>query len=198
MPERTKKPIIITNVTLPVAQMAASFLMTEEEMIDSMRDGRGAFPFSEIWGARYCRMTSVDYRGETRPPDIIGLGKSRMHFQRSKRFGGGGRSGDVDALLLDLRGIRSVIVVDLRRFPELHLVDIPSADLIGAAEAGALTIHGWSGKAFDKWLQGHYAVRRVTVHANRFTRARGPHMAVSRTGIETSKPETPSETPENK
>lgn len=183
MPRERQKRIIITSVRLPLEAMAATMLMTPDMLEERFKDARGAWPFSEIWGERYCAMTAGDYVGQQRGSATNALGKGNIHFQRAK-YVGSSRKATPEDLISSLRAHRSYVVVDLRNFPEILLVDIPSEDLIGAAEAGALTVNGWSGKAFDKWLHGRYAVRRVVVSPNQFARARGPHVAVSRRALE--------------
>ena len=156
--------IRVTEVTLPAKRIADSLLMREDALRVTMRDGRAAWPFSEIWAERYSHIGAPDHAGEARGYAIVALGRGRVHFQRPKRFGAS-RSGDAHDLMADLADVREVILVDLRAFPRVDFYPLPSDHLIAAAEAGALGVNGWSGTRFDSWVSGRYDIAREKLSA---------------------------------
>ena len=105
------------------------------------------------------------YRGETRGSMIIAIGKGRVHLQRPKRFGASRHGTNLD-LMEDLSEVRSVVFVDLRRFPEVALIDVPAQLLIDAVANGELTVSGWSGGAFDQWLLKTFRLDHGEVRAD--------------------------------
>ena len=168
------RPVIrVTTVVLPIRKLAESLLMREDALRETMRDGRAAWPFSEIWAERYALIGAPAHAGADLGYSVVAVGKGNVRFQRPKRFGAS-RSGDSEDLISDLTDVREVIVVDLRAFPALRFLPVPAEDLIGAVRAGALTPNGWSGRRFDAWVGGRYEVVSARLPATSMRRVNSP------------------------
>lgn len=167
--------LVISKIEFDPNKIADALRIDPEQVVSAFRDGRGAWPFSEIWGAKLYEFIK---HGNTNVPfsdgaialeqlrdvnvSVKALTRGGIKFQQSK-FVGFGRSTDKDGLIASLEACDRVVIVDLTEFPTVAFIPVDGTRLVSAAHKGALTTNGWSKAALRKWLDVTYAVSEVTL-----------------------------------
>ncbi|MBE7184511.1 MAG: hypothetical protein INR68_08910 [Methylobacterium mesophilicum] len=167
--------LVVTKIEFNPQSIAEALRIEPDQVISAFRDGRGAWPFSEIWGAKLYEFIK---HGNTNVPfsdgaialeqlrdvnvSVKALTRGGIKFQQSK-FVGFGRRTDKEGLIASLEACDRVVIVDLTEFPTVSFLPVDGTRLVSAAHKGALTTTGWSKAALMKWLQATYAVSEVTL-----------------------------------
>ena len=146
-----------------------------DETVTAFQDGRGAWPFSEIWGEhlyefiKHCNTNNPVSDGAIALEhlrdvnvSIKALTKSGIKFQQSK-YVGYGRKTDQEGLIASIEACDRIIVVNITEFPTVRFIPIDAPRLVGAAYRGTLTTSCWRKPAFYAWLHATYDVSEVTL-----------------------------------
>tara|TARA_B100002003_G_scaffold249527_2_gene286089 strand:- start:2101 stop:2625 length:525 start_codon:yes stop_codon:yes gene_type:complete len=165
--------LVISRLNFDASEIAAALKVTVEDAISAFQDGRGAWPFSEIWGERLYEF--IKHSNTNNPlsdgaialeqlrnveVSVKALTKGTLKFQQSK-FVGYGRATDQQGLISSIEACDRIIVVDITEFPLVRFVPIDATRLVSAAHKGRLTTSGWRKVAFYAWLHETYEVSEV-------------------------------------
>lgn len=176
--ELVKQPLLGARVTFPIKRMAAAMCVTEEKMREGMRDGRGAWPFSEHWGLLYIKYLDSIGRpiGGQRGVDTFALTRNGVQFLRSKNHGSQ-RSGNIDDLIEHIESCRLIVMVDVTEFPDVVFTPVYPHKLIETVHAGKLGVSGWATSSFYKWVRENYAYAVKKAPLSRLTAPNKVHAA---------------------
>jgi hypothetical protein len=168
-----KPNLVISRIEFDSAVIAQALKITEEEATTALRDGRGAWPFSEIWGGRLYEFIKHSNTNVPLSDGAVALGQLRdatvsvkaltrggLKFQQSK-FVGYGRGTDRDGLVSSIEASDRVVVVDITEFPIVRFLPLDSTRLVSAAHTGRLTVNGWSKQKLYAWVSEVYDVSEV-------------------------------------
>ena len=169
-----KKPrLVISRLGFDVGAIAAALHVTEAEAVAALSDGRGAWPFTEMWGQRLYDF--IKHTNSNTPVSdgafalgqlgdaaisVKALTRGGVKFQQSK-YVGFGRSSTKETLISSLEGCDRVVVVDVTGFPVVRFIPIDATRLISAAHTGRLTVSGWSRARLDDWLAEVYDLSEI-------------------------------------
>lgn len=167
--------LVITRTEFDADAIAKALRLNEPEVVAAFRDGRGAWPFSEQWGARLYEFVKHGNSNQAGSDGAVALEQLRdvkvsvealsrngVKFQQSK-FVGSGRSTTKQDLISSLEACDRVIVVDITAFPEVRFVPVDGTKLLTAAHTGQLTTGGWTKPRFYAWLNASHAVSVLEV-----------------------------------
>ncbi|MEL6784729.1 MAG: hypothetical protein AAFO61_09910 [Pseudomonadota bacterium] len=161
----------VLRVQFNTDEIAKVLWLDPNQVEEAFRDGRGAWPFSEMWGERLFEF--IKHRNSNQPSSdgavsmlalgdfsisIKALSKNGVKFQQSK-YVGVGRQSTRASLIESLEQCERVIVVDITQFPQIDFWPLDGGRLISAAHSGALKTSGWSPTRFYKWAKATYDVR---------------------------------------
>lgn len=167
--------LVISRIEFDPVKIAEALKITPDEVVDALRDGRGAWPFSEIWGERLYEF--IKHSNTNNPVSdgaialeqlrdvnvsIKALTKSTIKFQQSK-YVGYGRKTDQTGLIASIEACDRIIVVDITEFPTVRFIPIDATRLVGAAYKHTLTTSGWKKNQFYTWLNETYKISEVTL-----------------------------------
>jgi hypothetical protein len=167
--------LVISKIEFDPDEIAAALRIPREQAIAAMRDGRGAWPFSEIWGEQLYEF--IKHSNTNNPfsdgavalqqlrdvsVSVKALTKGGIKFQQSK-YVGFGRSTNKEGLIASLEACDRVVVVDIREFPIVSFIPIDGTRLVSAAHGDVLTVNGWSGTALYAWLTRTYDITEMTL-----------------------------------
>ena len=170
-----KPRLQVVSVKFALDELSIALRLPENIVQSALRDGRGAWPFTEAWGERVFEYATHANTNEAFSDGLVSLKRlgnmnvsvkaltgGRLKFQQSK-FVGSGRSGDKSDLTASLEACDRVVVVDIRAFPlvEFYPLDVPR--LLSAAHNGVLNTNGWWGAQFEDWVGRTYDVDRLVV-----------------------------------
>lgn len=172
----TRKPALaVTRVLFDPDVIASALKITPDQAVAALRDGRGAWPLSELWGARLYDFLKHGNTNQPVSDGAVALGQlgdvnvsvkaltsSEIKFQQSK-FVGIGRSTDKAGLIASIEACDRIIVVDITGFPEVRFLPIDGARLAGAAHTGRLTAAGWSKPRLQAWIEQVYDVSETSL-----------------------------------
>lgn len=166
--------IQIVRVNFDLSTLADALHLSHDEVTRAFRDGRGAWPFSELWGQKifeFAMHLNSNEAGSDGVHALQMLGNlsvsvksltgSGVKFQQSK-FVGSRRFGGKDELILSLEKCDRVVVVDITAFPVVDFIPVDGNRLLSAAHTGALTKGGWSRKRFYECLTQTYLATVLT------------------------------------
>jgi hypothetical protein len=168
-----KPQLVVSVVEFDAAAIAAALKLDEHQVVAALRDGRGAWPFSELWGERLFEF--VKHSNTNQPSSdgavaleqlrnvnvsVKALTKAGIKFQQSK-YVGYGRKTTTDDLIASVEACDRVIVVDIAEFPKVRFIPIDGTRLVSAAHKGKLTANGWSKAQLTNWLDSTYEVSEV-------------------------------------
>lgn len=169
----SKPTLIISRIQFDVVAIADALKISEDEATSALRDGRGAWPFSEVWGGKLYDFIKHSNSNMPLSDGSVALGQLRdatvsvkaltrggVKFQQSK-FVGYGRSTDKSGLVASIEASDRVVVVDITEFPVVRFLPIDSTRLVGAAHTERLTINGWSKAKLYEWLAEVYELSEV-------------------------------------
>jgi hypothetical protein len=169
----SRPKLIISCIKFKAEKIAAALRIDTQQAIAAFQDGRGAWPFSEYWGAKLYEF--IKHSNTNKPfsdgavaleqlrdvsISVKSLSKRGIKFQQSK-YVGFGRGTDKEGLIASLEACDRVIVVDIRDFPTVRFVPIDATRLLSAAHKGDLTLSGWRPRYFYEWLGKTYEVAEV-------------------------------------
>jgi hypothetical protein len=165
--------LVVSRITFEVAAIAAALKINAEDVVKAFRDGRGAWPFTEIWGAKLYEFIKHANTNQAFSDGAVALKQLRdMHisvkalttgklkFQQSK-YVGFGRKTNKDGLIKSIEECDRIVIVDLTEFPIVRFLPIDSARLVGAAHKGDLTTNGWSHKQVQAWVKKTYDISEI-------------------------------------
>lgn len=160
--------LVVSRVTFDTDAIAKALRIKAEDVIKAFRDGRGAWPFSEVWGESlhgFIKHNNTNYPLSDGAVALSQLGDFRISvkaltgngvkFQQSKDVGAG-RTSTVDGLIRSLEACDRVIVVDLVEFPLVVFIPIDTTRLIGAVNRKELGVSGWKRDRLYQWLDATY------------------------------------------
>jgi len=162
--------LVISIIQFDAEEIAKALRISPKEAVEALRDGRGAWPFSELWGARLYEF--IKHSNTNKPVSdgavaleqlrdvkisIKALTRGGIKFQQSK-FVGFGRSTDRDGLVGSLEGCDRVVVVDITGFPTVRFLPLDTTRLVSAVYKDRLTTNGWSRDVLYRWLGETYDV----------------------------------------
>ena len=171
----TLPKLIVSCVTFDVTALAKALRITPEQVVQAFRDGRGAWPFSEMWGEQLYEF--IKHANSNQPfsdgavaltqlrdvnVSVKALTKAGVKFQQSK-FVGVNRSATKADLVKSVEACDRVIVVDIVEFPEVRFIPVDGTRLVGAVHIGRLTTNGWSRPQFQKWLSETYLISEISL-----------------------------------
>lgn len=165
--------IVISRVKFDVGLIADALRLTEEEVIRAFRDGRGAWPFSEMWGQKLYEFIMHSNSNKPLSDGAIALEQLRdfnvsvkaltrtgIKFQQSKDVGYG-RTSTKEGLLASLESCDRVVAVDLTSFPTVNFLPIDTTRLVSAVHNGHLGTNGWTPSKVYEWLAATYEVSTI-------------------------------------
>jgi hypothetical protein len=168
-----KPRLTAVRLRFDVDALARALRLPAPAVQEAFRDGRGAWPFSEIWGARVFEFVT---HGNSNMPvsdglhalqrlgdvavSVKALTRAGIKFQQSKDVGSG-RSSDREKLIAALEGCDRVVVVDITGFPEVVFWPLDTRRLLSAAHSGRLGIRGWSRIQMLAWLAEVYDLQTI-------------------------------------
>lgn len=165
--------IVIGSVTFDSGRLSEALKLPVEAVITAFQDGRGAWPFSELWGERLYEFVKHSNSNNPVSDGVVALAQLRdvsisvkaltrsgIKFQQSK-FVGSGRSSTKEGLLSSLEACDRVVVVDITGFPEVLFIPIEATRLLSAAHRDVLTVNGWSKDRLYDWLGQTYRVSTI-------------------------------------
>lgn len=190
---RSRPPLPAVDFEIDLSAAAAAMLMSEEEWLEQLGDGRKASGPAESWsaqcvGGKTCpnkneKGYDVDHRRLGRI-SVKCLTKSKVCFEMSVDVGAG-RGGvaltaeeqalpdaersAVVKLKKRERSMRSIAqaawhaVVDIRHAPRMRVTLVPGAWLLAHTEAGTLDSTGWSGERFYALVAESYELRPMSL-----------------------------------
>jgi hypothetical protein len=145
-------------------------------VIEGFRDGRGAWPFSEMWAARL--FDFIKHSNSNNPVSdgavaldalrdvrisVKALTRGGVKFQQSRDVGIG-RTSTRDRLIAAIEACDRVLVVDVVEFPVVGFVPVDATRLVGAVHRGDLTTGGWSRPRLHGWLGATYRISRLPLN----------------------------------
>ncbi len=164
-----KKPkLYISRIRFDPAKIAEALRVRPDDVQRAFTDGRGAWPFSEVWGTRLYEfiahsntnnpvsdgVVALQQLGDFRI-SVKALGRKNAKFQQSRDVGSG-RSATRDGLLGALEACDRVIVVDLTLFPAVSFLPLETTRLVTAVHHKRLGTSGWSKAQAYRWLDDVY------------------------------------------
>jgi hypothetical protein len=165
--------LIISKITFDIAALSAALKISDDDVVAAFRDGRGAWPFTEIWGAKLYEFIKHANTNQAFSDGAVALKQLRdvkisvkaltggkLKFQQSK-YVGFGRKTDKDGLIKSIEECDRIVVVDLTEFPLVRFLPIDSARLVGAAHKDELTTNGWSHKQLHTWVKKTYELSEI-------------------------------------
>jgi hypothetical protein len=171
----TKPSLVISRIVFDLTAIADALKITEEDATSALRDGRGAWPFSEIWGERLYEFIKHNNSNAPFSDGAVALGQLRdasisvkaltrggVKFQQSK-YVGYGRGTDKSGLIDSIEASDRVVVVDITDFPIVRFAPVDSTRLVSAAHTNRLTVSGWSKRQFYQWLVEVYDLSEVSL-----------------------------------
>ena len=165
-----KPKLIISVIHFDLGALAAALKLTEEQVQAALRDGRGAWPFSELWGEKLFEF--VKHANSNQPTSdgavaleqlrnvnvsIKALTSAGVKFQQSK-FVGSNRKGTKADLVASVEACDRAIVVDITEFPSVRFIPIDGTRLVSAVHTGSLGLNGWKKTKVYNWLNETYDV----------------------------------------
>lgn len=171
----TKPKLVVSIVVFDVDAIAAALKLQPEQVTAAFRDGRGAWPFSELWGERLFEFVKHSNTNEPSSDGAVALeqlrnvnvsvkslSKAGVKFQQSK-FVGFGRKTTKENLVASVEACDRVVVVDITEFPRTRFIPLDGTRLVSAVHQGKLTANGWSKAQVIKWLTETYEVSEVSL-----------------------------------
>ncbi|OYX19612.1 MAG: hypothetical protein B7Z04_08905 [Rhodobacterales bacterium 32-66-9] len=165
----------ISKLVFDTKMIAKALHIDEDEVVKAFSDGRGAWPFSELWGQSLYEFIK---HANTNQPfsdgqfaigqigsaqiSVKALTANGVKFQQSKDVGVG-RKSTKQKLVSSLEACDRVVVVDLTEFPVVRFIPIESTRLISAAHSDRLRVGGWKKNALEAWLEEVYEVSEITL-----------------------------------
>lgn len=171
----SKPLLVISELVFDVAAISEALHVSEADTITALSDGRGAWPFSEMWGQKLYEF--VKHTNSNAPLSdgafVLGqlgnasisvkaLTKAGVKFQQSK-YVGIGRKSTKETLISSLEACDRVVVVDIVGFPTVRFIPIDATRLISAAHKERLTSAGWTKAKLYAWLKETYTVSEITL-----------------------------------
>lgn len=170
-----KPSLVISRMEFDLPAIATALKITEEEAVVALQDGRGAWPFSEIWGGRLYEFIKHSNSNMPLSDGAVALGQLRdaavsvkaltrggVKFQQSK-YVGFGRGTDKSGLIASIEASDRVVIVDITEFPVVRFLPVDSTRLVSAAHTGRLTVNGWSKQRLYEWLDEVYDLSEVSL-----------------------------------
>lgn len=167
--------LVISKIAFDAQAIASSLRLPLDSVLAAFQDGRGAWPFSELWGERLYEFIKHSNSNNPISDGAIALEQLRdfkvsvkaltgsgIKFQQSKYIGIG-RSSSKDGLLDSLESCDRVVVVDVTGFPIVSFIPIDATRLVSAAHKDQLTFNGWSKAKLYAWLSQTYDVSDITL-----------------------------------
>lgn len=170
-----KPSLIISRIEFDVTAIASALKISEDQAISALRDGRGAWPFSEIWGEKLYEFIKHSNSNMPFSDGAVALGQLRdanisvkaltrggVKFQQSK-YVGYGRGTDKSGLVASIEASDRVVLVDITDFPVVRFIPIDSTRLVSAAHTERLTVSGWSKAKLYEWLEEVYDLSEISL-----------------------------------
>lgn len=170
--------LVVSKIEFDAAEIAGAMRISRDQAIAALRDGRGAWPFSEMWGERLFEFIKHSNTNNPFSDGAVALEQLRdvtvsvkaltrggIKFQQSK-YVGSGRGTNKTGLIASLEACDRIVVVDIRDFPIVSFIPIDATRLLSAAHTNILTVNGWSATSLYNWLRATYDVREVTLKLN--------------------------------
>src|SRR5689334_15159550 len=160
-----KRALIFWETALSVEQISQALKITPADVVSKFQDGRVASWFAEIWGERlfsYTKHTNTNYPGSDARIELGAIGpfeisvrsltKAGIKFQKSANIGSGRNASQID---VDdaIASVERVVVVDIRKFPNLTFIPLDTKWLLRQAHNGVLTASGLSPPRFHRMLE---------------------------------------------
>ena len=169
-----KQPkLVISRVRFDTGQIAAALHVSPDEVLEAFRDGRGAWPFSEMWGKTLYEFIKHSNSNKPLSDGLVALEQLRdfkisvkaltrngVKFQQSKDVGFG-RTSTKDGLLISLEACDRVIVVDVTEFPVVAFLPLDTTRLVSAVHKGVLGVTGFTKERLYRWLDDTYEASRI-------------------------------------
>ena len=170
-----KPKLVISKVVFDLEALSAALKLNPNEVRLAFRDGRGAWPFSEMWGEKLFEF--VKHANSNHPTSdgavaleqlrnvnvsVKALSPAGVKFQQSK-FVGIKRTGTKEDLLASVEACDRVVVVDVTDFPEVRFIPIDGTRLVSAVHRNELGLNGWKPVRLRRWLEATYSVSEVTL-----------------------------------
>lgn len=168
-----KPKLVISSIVFDVDAIAAGLKLVPDQVVTALRDGRGAWPFSEFWGERLYEFVKHSNTNEPSSDGAVALdqlrnvnvsvkalSKAGVKFQQSKFVGSGRRTTKAD-LIASVESCDRVVVVDITEFPVVRFIPIDGTRLVSAVHTDELGIAGWKRSKLSKWLDATYDVSEV-------------------------------------
>jgi hypothetical protein len=169
-----KRPkLVVSCVKFDASLISSALRVTQNEVLEAFRDGRGAWPFSEMWGKTLYEF--IKHSNSNKPLSdgmvaldqlrdfnisVKALSKNGVKFQQSKDVGFG-RTSTKEGLLVSLESCDRVIVVDLTEFPDVNFLPLDTTRLVSAVHKGELGIAGWKKAKLYRWINATYEVSHI-------------------------------------
>ena len=171
----TRPSLVVSIVHFDVDAIANALKLDPPQIESAMRDGRGAWPFSEFWGEKLFEFVKHSNSNEPSSDGAVALeqlrnvnvsvkalSKNGVKFQQSK-FVGFGRTTTKENLIASVESCDRVIVVDITDFPVVRFIPLDGTRLVSAVYQGKLTTNGWSKAQLVRWLDETYEVSEVSL-----------------------------------
>jgi hypothetical protein len=76
MSKAPKKPkLVVSRIEFDLLAIAKALKITPDEVIKALRDGRGAWPFSEIWGANLLNFIKHSNTNQPAHDGVVAIGQ---------------------------------------------------------------------------------------------------------------------------
>jgi hypothetical protein len=170
-----KPTLIISTIEFDADLIANGLKLSVEQVTEAFRDGRGAWPYSEVWGEKLFEFVKHSNSNQPSSDGAVALEQLRnvnvsvkaltpagVKFQQSK-FVGFRRSGSKDDLLASVEACDRVIVVDVTDFPVVRFIPIDGTRLVSAVHTGQLGTNGWRPARLRSWLNETYEVSETVL-----------------------------------
>lgn len=171
----SKPRLAVSILEFDIEAIAEALHLTSAEAQAAFRDGRGAWPFSELWGQRlyeFLKHTNTNVPisdgafalGQLGDATISvkALTRAGVKFQQSKDVGIG-RKSTKEKLVAALESCDRVIVVDVTDFPSVRFMPIDTTRLLSAVHTDRLTTSGWKKSRLLNWLDETYTVSEIAL-----------------------------------
>jgi hypothetical protein len=165
--------LVVSVVEFNVASIAKALKLEPAQITAAFQDGRGAWPFSELWGERLFEFVKHSNSNEPSSDGAVALdqlrnvnvsvkalSKAGVKFQQSK-FVGYGRTTTKENLIASVEACDRVVVVDITEFPKVRFIPLDGTRLVSAVHNRKLTANGWSKARLLNWLSETYDVSEV-------------------------------------
>lgn len=160
-----KTRVVVKRAAFDPAAIAKALHVPEAVAVAKLRDGRVVAQWAEVWGARlyayvvhgHANVAASD--GAVLAQELGDLGVSvksltarGVKFQQSI-FVGKNRPCSQEDLANSIARVDRYVVVDIRAFPQVDFVVLPSTWLLQETHAGRLQPGGWSASAFYREIE---------------------------------------------